>query len=267
MRAQQLGDRLRVFRLPRQAQVERGQAAMNEPGLHRPGDGADQRAPLPHRLEQLRVAHRDMAEHDVAVAVEGLGVRRHREVGAVTQRRLAEHRRRRVVDGEQRAGGMHPRGERLDVADVEAGVARCLDPDQLDAAEIGARHRRRRHQPHRHAPARQVGLRIRAGREVAVVGHDDGVARLHEGRQHGGGGGDARGESQRRSGLELLDDAFERRPGRVVEAAVLVLDAFLVARQMEGAGEHRAGEEGRAGDPLVAAGMEAERGGGKLVAV
>ena len=66
------------------------------------------------------IAHRDVAEDDVAVAVEGLGVGGHREIGTERQRRLAQHRRGGVVDREQRPGGMRPRGQRLDVDDVEA---------------------------------------------------------------------------------------------------------------------------------------------------
>ena len=68
-----------------------------------------------------------------------------------------------------------------------------------------------------------------------------------ERRQHRGGRGDAGSEGQRRAALEPADHLLERRPGRVVEAAVLVLHAGLVAGQVEGAGEHRAGDEGGAG--------------------
>ncbi len=53
-----------------EAQAERGQRAVGEPGLEAAGDRARERAPAPQRRAPLRVAHRDRAEQHVGVSAE-----------------------------------------------------------------------------------------------------------------------------------------------------------------------------------------------------
>ena len=61
-----------------------------------------------------------VAEHDVVVACERLGVAGQGEVGAELQRALAERGGGGVVDGDERARAWRGGGERGDVADVES---------------------------------------------------------------------------------------------------------------------------------------------------
>src|SRR5262249_58762612 len=72
----------------------------------------------------FRVARRDVAEEEIAVPGQPLGVGREGEIGAEIERPLAEDRRGRVVDDDERALGVRRIGERPDVADVEPRVDR-----------------------------------------------------------------------------------------------------------------------------------------------
>ena len=73
---------------------------------------------------------RDRAEQHVGVAAQALGAREHREVGAVGERLLPERGADRVVDREQRAGGVGGSGRGGDVDDVQARVRGRLEPDE-----------------------------------------------------------------------------------------------------------------------------------------
>jgi hypothetical protein len=158
---------------------------VREPGLHRPGNRADDLAPAAYGGHGLGVPADDVTQEDVAVTGELLGAAGHGEVGAELQGALAERCGEGVVDGHQGATRVRRLREPPDVAHVEAGVRRGLDPQQLRAVEDvelgvtagggGA-----------HFDAVRLQLGAHQGqRLVAVVGQDAHVPGAQLGEEHG----------------------------------------------------------------------------------
>ena len=212
-------------------------------------DRAGRGAPVAQAGQQAGVAGRDVAQDEVGVAGQTLGVRRHRQVGAELERELAERRGGRVVDRHQRAAGVGLGGDRRDVADVQAGVARRLEPDQGRlAGDAGEPRPGGGRAGHRDAEAGEVAVDQVAHPVVAVGRHGQRVAGAEHGHEDGRGRGLARAEDQGLAALEVAERALEGLPGGVLAAAVPVGDVRRVARQVERRRRDRDGVERLAGD-------------------
>ena len=111
------------------ADGERLQAAEHEPRVERAGHCPER---LLQEAEPLRdrgvVRAREPSDH-VRVPAEVLGGRVNDDVGAELERLLQVRRRERVVDHEDRAGGVRCICGGTDVDDVEQGIRGRLDPD------------------------------------------------------------------------------------------------------------------------------------------
>ncbi len=223
-----------------------------DPVDHPGADVAD--AVHPRRLDVRGDDQR--AADDVRVPADVLGRRVHDDVGTERERVLQVGRGERVVDDEQRAGGVRQVRELADVGDGEHRVGRRLDPDglRLPGPDRGAHG----------VEVGQVDLGVvdapRAGdardepvgAAVRVVGHDDVVAGAEHGAQHDVLGAEARGEGEGASGgpFERGEALLERGAGRVGAAAVLVAGAetgaqpadavLLVRRRRVDRRDHRA---------------------------
>ena len=98
--------------------------------------------PLVEGATGIRAGGDDGAEEHVAVAGEVLRHRVHDDVGAVLERALEQRGREGVVDDREDPALAGRREQRGQVGDLEQGVGRRLEPEQVGAVE-GREHRRR----------------------------------------------------------------------------------------------------------------------------
>lgn len=242
---QHLGEGQSRGALPVDAQLERRERTVGEPGLHRARDGPDDLAPAPYVGGQQGITAGDMAQQDVAVPGHALGVAGHREVRAELQRALADRGGQGVVDGDQRTCLVRHRHQPTDVADVQPRVGRALDPQQLrplKECQLGIAAGRRG--PDLDAEGRQL-LPYERQRLVAVVRQHHGVARADLGEQYGGDRRHTGGEhccAHLLAGrLQLADGPLQMGPGRVGVPAVGV-GTHRLAGEVEVRGEDRTGQ-------------------------
>ncbi len=148
------------------------------------------------------------------------------DVGAETERTLAERCREGVVDDDEGAGGLARRAEHRQVRDLERRVGRGLDEQQVRPVEH-AEHRVRVghvHQTHRQAVALAGQRQLAERAEVAVVrGDDDAVGR--DRRDDRRDGGQARGVREPAAALQGAQGGLECLPGGVSVAPVLEVTA------------------------------------------
>jgi hypothetical protein len=130
---EQLRDRHRIRAPPLQPKLERGERAVGQPGLERPGDAAGLPPPGPQGLGTLGAAGGHVAEQQVGVPGKVLGGAADRQVGAELQRPLTERRGGRVVHGGDRSPLAGRRGEVRHVAHLKTGVDPAL-------GQVAARH-------------------------------------------------------------------------------------------------------------------------------
>src|SRR5581483_244300 len=202
----------RALGLAANAEVERLQAAEEEPGRVRRRDRPAQSAQLADAREIVPAARHERAEQDVVVPAEVLRRAVEDEVGAVLERSQEGRRRSGGVDDHD--GGMGSR--RLEIRKRQERIGRCLEPD-----EVGALRRRAclfeldDAQSPAFEPAEEGGRP-----EVAALGEGDRPARAGE-REHGRGrGGGARREQQGVAALELAERALRLRAGRMPVARI-----------------------------------------------
>ena len=212
-------------------EVEGAQAAQGEPGLQRPGDGADQVAPAFEDVVQLVVADHERAHHHVAVAGEELGHRVQHDVGAELERPLDEGSGEGVVDDDRGAGLVAGRDEALDVGDLEGGVGRRLDPEEGRVVE-GADDRGGVGDVDEQAVT-AASLEVAELADAAEVR----VPRRHhqcvlaDQVQHRGDGCETGREGQRATTLQGAERLLERRPRRVRVPSVLEVATRDVRRR------------------------------------
>ena len=127
---QEADDRAGVLAVLPHPHRQRLQAAQHEPGVERPRHRPERLLQEAQALGDRRVVRRREPADHVGVAAEVLRRRVHDDVGAELERLLQVRRRERVVDDEQRAGGVRRVGGGADVDDVEERVRRRLDPDE-----------------------------------------------------------------------------------------------------------------------------------------
>ena len=130
--AQVLGDRQRVCRVARQAQLERLQALEHDPGVER----ARRRPRVTQEGRQLvgdegLVAGEDRAAEGPALAVHVLGGGVDDHVCAVLHGPLQDRGREDVVDDELGAGRMGKLGHRPQIDDLQRRVRRGLEKDAV----------------------------------------------------------------------------------------------------------------------------------------
>ena len=206
-----------------EADGEGPQAAQGQERLHHAGHRAVGDASAIEAGEQLRPLRHQGAEEQVGVAADELRGAVEDDVGAELERPLAQRRRERVVDDDERAARVGDLGGGADVGDTEQGVRRRLQPQQRRPV----------------APGRdrvEVGDVDELGAQPA--GDDPGIRRqrLQERR----GGRHARGEREARAALERPEGLLERGPGRVALAGVDALASGPVDRAEADRAVHRA---------------------------
>ena len=180
------------------ADGQRLQAAEREVGIERTGHAASRVLVELHGFEQL-ISADDAAAHDIGVAAEVLRRAVNDEVGPERERLLKVRRGERVVDGELRAVLVRHLRDRGDVQNLQQGVGRRLDPDQL---------RLRRHQLLEAGGSRIIGVFCRQppvfedafeqaeGAAVEIGGSDDLIPGPEQSGKHGVRGREAGGESE-----------------------------------------------------------------------
>jgi hypothetical protein len=205
-----------------------------------------------HRRDQVRIASSDVPEQHVRMACDGLGVGRHDEVRAQFERTLTERRHRRVVDDDERAGGVRAACHRCDVGEVQSGIRWRLDPDEPIAFERHAGDVRGRACLEAHAERREEFFRERTRRVVAVRRQQRAIS-LTQRRVEDRGDRRHAGWQRHDFGVfEFGERAFEGGPSRVGPAAVLVV-ARGFAGQPVSAGRHdRRRKRVAGGEPSVA---------------
>ena len=217
--------RSRVLGVPLHPDVQRLQAAQDEEAVERARHAAHRVLQELEPLEEDVIARHHRAAHHVGVAVQVLGGGVGHDVDPVLERALKEGAREGIVDHRPRAvrpGHLRGGGQ---VHDLEHGVGRALDPDELrvlaeppldgarlahvDVAEL--------------QPVPPVDLVEDAeGAAVDVVGGEDVVPRLEQVEERVGGG-QPRGEGERvRRPLQRRQAALQRVAGGVVRPRVLV---------------------------------------------
>ncbi len=183
--AQQPRERERVRALALQPQRERGQRAVQHPGLERPGDRAALRAVRAQRRRPLGVAHRDGAEERSEwpeSALVALSMRRRRR-GRAAAGRAAWRACCRPRAG-RRPRGRRPRPRRCRRRRARGWTAsrsrRASRPSQaatIASVSVGTK-------PHLDAARREPVAGDAAHPRVAVVGDDEHVARPERGLEH-----------------------------------------------------------------------------------
>ncbi len=211
---------------PLQPQRERAEPPQRQPRLHRPRDGTAERAVAGQSLPQglapfARTGHGD-TEDDVGVPGEVLGRGVDDDVRAVVEGALQQRRGEGVVHRHQRARLVPRPGERREVGDVQQGVGRGLQPQQVRALQRrGDLHLVGDVDPAGVHPSLRVG--VGEGGDEPVVGRcrgDDDPADGHE-REHRGDRGHPGGVEQAVAALELADRLLEGGPARVVDPRVV----------------------------------------------
>ena len=227
---------LRGRRLALDADAQRLQAAEEEPGGIRGGDGAGVGAELAQAGGVVGVAADDRAEQRVVVPGEVLRRRVEDEVAAALERAQVDGRgRRRVADGRSGMGG-----GRLEVRHRQERVGGRLDPDEVG---VGRRRPGLVEEDVAEAPAPELGEGD-AGAVVGVLRERDCLAGLEQRERDRGRRGRAGGEEDGLAAVELPErplglGAGRMRGARVVEVAHLAVlvgpDRRAVERRLHAA--------------------------------
>ncbi len=243
-------------------QVQGAQPAQRQPDLERPGDRAVQRAVGDEALvvgaTGIRARGDHRAEQHVAVAGEVLGHRVDDDVGAQLERALAQGGGEGVVDHRGHPALARRREQGRQVGDLEQGVRRRLQPEQVRTVE-GVEHGLRVGDVDPPHDGRAVGL---AGVEraddavVRGVRSDDGAA-VGEQRERRGHGGHAGGQDQRVPSLEVAERRLEGAPRGVAGPRVHHVPAGVVGRAEDERCTHLPARRHR----FAAQGDDAGRGG------
>ncbi len=110
-----------------------------------------------------------MAQNEIRVPGERLGIRRHGKIRAQRQGLLPQHSGRRVVHCDQRPCGMGSGGQGRNIADLQPRITRGLQPEQLCAGErLLLRIPNRGRQTYLNAHLREIALGEYSRRVVAV---------------------------------------------------------------------------------------------------
>ena len=194
---QAAGELERACRLAADAELQRPQAAEEEPGRVGRGDDPRACAESAEAVGRFVVGADDRAEEDVGMAGEELRRAVEGEVGAVLERPEQDRRRGRGVDDERR----RVRGRRLEVGEGEERVRRRLDPHEVG---LGGRCGRLVELDVAEAPALELAERL-AGAVVGAGGERDRRARPEKREDERRGRGRARGKEQRVAAVELAE--------------------------------------------------------------